>query len=203
MILEGGSIYTDGQGTLITTRQCLLHPNRNPDMSQSEIEATLRESLGVRKIIWLPWGLDWGTDGHVDGVATYVAPAKVLVETAPPGTQEEKWLRKNRAVLEAATDAEGRKLEIVEMPPLMPRIPGLTPDGGDEPGAFSYVNFYQANGGIVVPLAGVPDSDGQALAYLRKIFPDREVVGTLAATIHWGGGGVHCITQQVPKTVPQ
>jgi agmatine deiminase len=198
MILEGGSILTDGQGTLVTTRQCLLHPSRNPDMSQSEIEAKLKESLGVRKIIWLPWGLDWGTDGHVDCVVSYLAPGKVLAQTAPPGTQEDKWLKKNLAVLEAATDAEGRKLQVLKTPPIMPEIPRPAQDGDDELVAFPYANLYHANGGAVVPLAGVPDSDEQVMARLREIITDRKVVGVPIPTVHWGGGGIHCITQQMP-----
>jgi agmatine deiminase len=167
-------------------------------MSQSEIEAKLKESLGVRKIIWLPWGLDWGTDGHVDCVVSYLAPGKVLSQTAPPGTQEDKWLKKNLAVLEAATDAEGRKLQVVKTPPIMPEIPRPAQDGDDEPVAFTYTNLYHANGGAVVPLAGVPESDEQVMASMRKIITDREVVGVPIPTVHWGGGGIHCITQQMP-----
>jgi agmatine deiminase len=194
MILEGGSIYTDGEGTLITTKQCLLSPNRNPAMSQSEIEAALQESLGIRKIIWLPWGFhDSQTDGHVDGVAAYLAPAKVMLQSAPPGTPDESRFKENRKILEAATDARGRKFEIVDMP--------LLPDvdvGGDE-GVMHhiYANFYLPNGGVVVPLAGAPEDD-EAMALLRKNFPDRKVVGIPVPNVRSGGGAIHCITQQMP-----
>jgi agmatine deiminase len=194
MVLEGGAIITDGQGTLITTEQCLLNPNRNPNMSRSEIEAILRESLGVRKIIWLPGVLEdaWVTDGHVDGVAAYLAPAKVMVETAPPGDKAEPCLTENRAVLEAATDARGRKLQIVEAP-----LASVITVAGEEV-IHGYLNFYQANqGGVVVPLAGVSEDD-EAMARLRKVLPDRQVVGVPTPTVGWGGGGVHCITQQMP-----
>ncbi len=204
MVLEGGGIVTDGQGTLITTESCLLNPNRNPTMSRSEIEATLKESLGIRKVIWLPGGLDWGTDGHVDGVVAYLAPAKVLFEWAPPDTEEGRSLRENRKALEAATDAEGRNFEIFEMPPInAPEIPYFAPGGSDEHGPFFYINFYLANGGVVVSVAGVPAEDEKVLTCLRKLFPERRVVGVPVRTVEWGGGAIHCITQQVPKAVPQ
>jgi agmatine deiminase len=196
MVLEGGAIITDGEGTLITTEQCLLNPNRNPDMSRSEIEAVLRESLGVKKIIWLPGVVeDDITDGHVDGVVAYLAPAKVMVETASPIDKFSSWyaaVSENRVVLEAATDAQGRKFELVEAP----RASALTV-GGDKV-YHGYINFYQANqGGVVVPLGGV-SKDEKALAHLRKVLPDRQVVGVPTPVVTWGGGGVHCITQQMP-----
>jgi agmatine deiminase len=122
----------------------------------------------------------------------------VLAQTAPPGTQEDKWLKKNLAVLEAATDAEGRKLQVVKTPPLMPEIPRYAQADGDEPVAFPYANLYHANGGAVVPLAGVPDSDEQVMACMKETFTDRKVVGVPIPTVHWGGGGIHCITQQMP-----
>ncbi|UCF80193.1 MAG: agmatine deiminase family protein [Acidobacteriota bacterium] len=196
MVLEGGAITMDGQGTLITTEQCLLNPNRNPDMSRSEIEAVLRESLGVKKIIWLPGIVeDDLTDGHVDGMAAFLAPAKIMVETALPSDKGSSWyaaVSENRVVLEAATDAQGRKFEIVDAPP----APALNV-AGDEI-YLGYINFYQANqGGVVVPLGGVSEDD-EALTHLRKVLPDRQVVGVPTPTVGWGGGGVHCITQQMP-----
>lgn len=119
MILEGGAITVDGEGTLITTEQCLLHPNRNPGLTRAEIEAELKARLGVTKVIWLPYGglLDTETDGHVDGVCAFVAPGKVVVQLPDdPEHPDYARMRANRAVLEATPDATGRTLEIVDLP---------------------------------------------------------------------------------------
>jgi agmatine deiminase len=194
MVLEGGSITVDGEGTLITTEQCLLHPNRNPGLTRTEIEAELRAQLGVEQIIWLPYGHadDAHTDGHVDGVCGFVAPGTVVVQSCEDEAHpDHARMRANRAVLEAARDARGRRLRIVELP----FYPYFDVDG--ERTMVSYVNFYVANGGVVVPVADSP-LDEPALAVLREAFPDREVVGVRAQVIAHGGGGIHCITQQVP-----
>ncbi|UCF80191.1 MAG: agmatine deiminase family protein [Acidobacteriota bacterium] len=192
MVMEAGGIITDGEGTLITTEQCLLNPNRNPKMSRSDIEAVLRERLGVKKIIWLPWGLhDDTTDGHVACVVYFAAPAKILVQTAPPDTVDGPRLRENWKILEAATDARGRKFEMIEMP----LLPSLTDPGPI--GIHTYLNVYSPNGAVVVPLADVPE-DEEALDRLRKVFPDREVVGVPLTNIAYGGGEVDCITQPMP-----
>ncbi|MFE0464607.1 agmatine/peptidylarginine deiminase [Kitasatospora sp. NPDC058965] len=194
MILEGGAITVDGEGTLITTEQCLLHPNRNPGMSREQIEAELRDRLGVTKIIWLPYGglLDTETDGHVDGVCAFVAPGKVVVQLpADPAHPDYVRMRANRAVLEHSTDAQGRPFEIVELPQAaFVEVDGKRTEVG-------YLNFYLANGGVVVPVADHPEDEG-ALAVLAAAYPGRKVVGVRARVIAYGGGGVHCITQQVP-----
>ena len=195
MVLEGGSITVDGEGTLITTEQCLLNPNRNPALSRADIEAELRAQLGVDTIIWLPYGHadDAHTDGHVDGVCGFVAPGIVVVQSCEdPHHPDHARMRANRAVLEAARDARGRALRIIELP----FYPYFDVDG--ERTMVSYVNFYVANGGVVVPIADSP-LDEPALALLRAAFPDREVVGVRARVIAHGGGGIHCITQQVPS----
>ncbi|MFI5979246.1 agmatine/peptidylarginine deiminase [Streptomyces sp. NPDC051555] len=198
MILEGGSITVDGEGTLITTEQCLLHPNRNPGMSKQEIEAELIARLGVTKVIWLPYGglLDTETDGHVDGVCAFVAPGKVLVQLPDDPTHPDyERMRANRAVLEAATDAAGRGLEILDLP----QSAFVQVDGKET--EVGYLNFYIANGGVVVPVAGLP-GDEDALAVIAAALPGRKVVGVRTRVIAYGGGGVHCITQQVPSAVP-
>ncbi|MFD9796924.1 agmatine/peptidylarginine deiminase [Streptomyces sp. NPDC059070] len=199
MILEGGAITVDGEGTLITTEQCLLHPNRNPDMSRERIEAELRERLGVEKVIWLPYGglLDTETDGHVDGVCAFAAPAKVVVSLPDdPAHPDYARMRANRAVLEVSTDAKGRPLEIVDVPQTaFAEVAGREVE-------VSYLNYYVANGGVVVPVAGVAQ-DAAALDVLAGVFPDREVVGVPAPGIAYGGGGVHCITQQFPAARPR
>jgi agmatine deiminase len=194
MVLEGGSISVDGEGTLVTTEQCLLNPNRNPELSREQIEAELRSRLGVDTIVWLPYGHaeDMHTDGHVDGVCVFVRPGVVVAQTCHiSGHPDEERMAANRAVLAAATDAPGRSLEVIELP----QYPYV--DVGGERTRVSYANFYLANGGAVVPLAGHAFDD-EVVALLAAAMPEREVVGVPAATIASGGGGVHCITQQVP-----
>ncbi|MFD3779885.1 agmatine/peptidylarginine deiminase [Streptomyces sp. NPDC058612] len=194
MILEGGAITVDGEGTLITTEQCLLHPNRNPGMSRDEIEAELKARLGVTKVIWLPYGglLDTETDGHVDGVCAFAAPGTVVVSLPDnPNHPDYARMRANRAVIEAATDARGRRLEIIDVPQT---AFGEVADGEIE---VSYLNYYVANGGVVVPVAGLAQ-DEDALAVIATAYPGRKVVGVRALAIASGGGGVHCITQQIP-----
>ncbi|GAA4893112.1 agmatine deiminase family protein [Streptomyces coeruleoprunus] len=197
MVLEGGAVITDGEGTLITTEECLLHPNRNPGMTKAQIETTLKESYGATKVIWLPHGLAYDdiTNGHVDLCAAYLGPARLLVHTQPdPANPNHARMAANKAVLEAATDARGRRLTLVEIH----QQPHFTLQGLNVR-TFSYTNYYETAGSVVVPLAGHPD-DTVALALLRTQFPGREVVGTPARTLAWGGGGIHCVTQHVPAT---
>lgn len=189
-VLEGGAFFVDGEGSLITTEQCLLNPNRNPHLSKADIEQGLRDYLGVTTVTWLPFGhsLDVGpagTDGHVDGVAQYVAPGRVLLEVpSDPRSSEYERARANLARLEASPDAAGRTL----------RIDRLDPDPDAE---VSYANHYLANGAVVVPVGG-DERDERVLEFLAGVHPDREIVGVPGATIAFGGGGPHCITQQVP-----
>ncbi|MGW3514629.1 agmatine deiminase family protein [Streptomyces hydrogenans] len=194
MILEGGAITVDGEGTLITTEQCLLHPNRNPGLTRERTEAELKARLGVEKVIWLPYGglLDTETDGHVDGVCAFAAPGRVVVSLPDdPAHPDHARMRANRAVLEATTDARGRSLEIVDVPQTaFAEVAGVRVE-------VSYLNYYVANGGVVVPVADAPQ-DGAALKAIAAAHPDREVVGVPAPVIAYGGGGVHCITQQIP-----
>ena len=198
MVLEGGSITVDGQGTLITTESCLLHPSRNPHLSQVEIEDILKGYLGLEKVIWLKSGLgleeDPDTDGHIDGVAAFVGPGRVLLHMVrDPGHPDYEDLAENRRRLET-TDALGRKLEVLEFD-FRSRPVVL----GETPLVENYINAYMANGAMIVPTAGTGD-DEAALERLRQIVPDREVVGVPAPVIAYGGGGIHCITQQMPKT---
>lgn len=195
MVLEGGAITVDGAGTLVTTEQCLLHENRNPSMTREGIEHELAANLGVSEVVWLPWGLaeDHDTDGHVDGVAAYLAPGRLLVQTCKDrANPNHERLQQNCEVLRAATDAAGRPYELVELP-LLPHV-----DFHGSPLEMTYVNLYVANGGVVVPVADT-DEDQDALAIIRRAFPDREVVGVRSRAIAYGGGGTHCITQQVPR----
>jgi agmatine deiminase len=187
-VLEGGSITVDGEGTLITTEQCLLEEHRNPRLSREEIEAELRAQLGAERVVWLGLGLveDRDTDGHVDNVCAFVAPGRVVLQTVAdeanpnfPNCQEN--LRRLR-------DAG---LEVVELP-WLPYV-----DGADRPVVVPYTNFYVCNGGLIVPARG-EGTDEEALALIASLFPGREAVAVPGETLALGGGGVHCITQQVP-----
>ncbi len=194
MVLEGGAITVDGEGTLITTEQCLLNPNRNPDMTRAEIETELRRTLGVSTVIWLRWGgyEDEHTDGHVDGVCTYVRPGVVLAQSCEdPANPNYPLMAENLETLLSARDARGRRLEVIELP----QIPYFDLDGDTL--MQSYPNFYVANGAVIVPTADHP-LDAEGLAIVAAAFPDREVVGVPSRIIAFGGGGTHCVTQQVP-----
>ena len=194
-VLEGGSFFVDGEGTLLTTEQCLLNPNRNPSMTREEIEDSLRAFLGVDTVIWLPHGLveDRDTDGHVDGLAQYVRPGMVMVSVAA-GDADPNAARfeEDRAVLAQVVDSRGRSIEVLDGP-----VNAWAEVDGVGRVVIPYLNFYVVNGGVIVPVGGVPQDDA-ALEVIGKAFPDCEVVGVPAALISHGGGGPHCITQQVP-----
>jgi agmatine deiminase len=190
-VLEGGSFFVDGEGTLITTEQCLLNPNRNPTLSREQIEQGLRDYLGVETIIWLGLGhsTDRDTDGHIDGIAPYVEPARVaLLAPEDPEDPDHERGRDNLERLRRARDAKGRGFEVV---PFQTRPPGVVP----------YLNFYLPNGGVIVPIADRPE-DEQAIDQIGKLFPDRDIVPVPGETLCYGGGGPHCITQQVPVGGP-
>lgn len=191
MILEGGSITVDGNGLLATTRQCLLDPSRNPGMDRAEIEQELRRRLGAETVIWLGNGLveDADTDGHVDNVAAFIGQGRVLIQAFPDvADPNHEAMEENRAALASAGVT-------VEEMNLMSRIERA--DG--DPVAVPYMNFYFVNGGVIVPVGGVdPEMDREALQELSGLLPDREVVGIDGRVLALGGGGIHCITQQVP-----
>ncbi|HEX3943551.1 MAG TPA: agmatine deiminase family protein, partial [Rhizomicrobium sp.] len=194
-ICEGGAIHVDGEGTLITTEQCLLNPNRNPDLPQQQIEQGLALFTGVRKVIWLGDGFsDHETDGHVDNIACFVAPGRVLVGV-PVSKSHPDYAPTMEAIgrLKDARDAEGRTLEVIEM--AQPRKPGG--DWRGRPLAASYVNFYLPTGGVVMPAFDDPN-DESARAVLADCFPGRDILQIDAMDIVQGGGGIHCITQQEP-----
>jgi agmatine deiminase len=186
-VLEGGSVAVDGEGTLLTTEQCLLHPNRNPDMTREEIEQGLRDFLGVEHVVWLGQGLaeDRDTDGHVDLIAAFTPSGEVLLQSSAPGTPSSERMADNRSRLVAAG------LEVIDFPIL----PTLAVGGEDV--AVGHLNFYLCNGAAIVPVAGLT-TDAEALERIGAVYPDREVVGVPGGVIAFGGGGPHCITQQVP-----
>ena len=193
-ILEGGSIHVDGEGTVLTTEQCLLNPNRNPGHGRADIEAWLKSWLGASEVIWLGEGLENDhTDGHIDDIACFVRPGVVMAATCDDlADPNHNPLTDNLRRLRAARDAKGRALEIIEIPlPTRREVPGVGRL------ASSYVNFYIANGGIVAPSFDDPRDDA-AWRILQAAFPDRDVVMVPCLTIIEGGGSIHCITQQQP-----
>jgi len=194
-ICEGGAIHVDGEGTLITTEQCLLNPNRNPGLTQRQIEEWLVQFTGARKVIWLGEGFsDHETDGHVDNIACFVAPARVLIGV-PVSKSHPDYAPAMEAIrrLKDARDAEGRTLEVIEM--AQPRK--LGGDWRGRPLAASYINFYLPMGGVVMPAFDDPN-DESARAVLADCFPGRDILQIDAMDIVQGGGGIHCITQQEP-----
>jgi agmatine deiminase len=197
MVLEGGAISADGDGTLLTTEQCLLNVNRNPSMSREGIEHVLASYLGIRKVVWLARGVeDDMTDGHVDGVAGFAMPHVVLAaHTSDDSDPNYGNLEENLARLESATDAKGRSVEVVKMAQPKPILVGCVPV------TPSYVNLYFANGAVVFPIYGIRE-DNLAREILVSLFPEREIVGVRCEHISIGGGDVHCITQQLPAGEP-
>ncbi len=204
MVLEGGSITVDGHGTLVTTEQCLLHPSRNPTMSRDEIEHELMRMLGVDTVIWLPWGLveDTHTDGHVDNVCAFVRPGVVIAHACDDPTDPNHGRGcENLDVLHSAVDSLGDALEVIEIPRSAPF------DIGGLPCRTSSINFYLAGrepdrggGGVIVPTAGRDGgADADALEIIGDAFADREMVAVTSRILAYGGGGIHCITQQVPS----
>lgn len=193
IFMEGGGISVDGEGTLLTTEQCVLHENRNPGMQKEEAEQIFRDSLGVEKILWMPGDPDdTETDGHVDGIACFVEAGKVLVELCPAkGTERYDNMQANLDTIRGATDAKGRELEIVLIEE------AYEAERRNDIFACSYINFYIANSAIVMPRFGI-DRDEDARRNLTALFPDREVVQVDLSDIAIGGGGIHCITQQQP-----
>lgn len=200
IVLEGGSIHTDGEGTLLTTAQCLLNPNRNPGLSKEELEGVLRRFLGVSKIIWLGRGLDGDeTDGHVDNVACFLRPGAVLMQACADRADPNFGItEENREILRSARDARGRALELFELP----QPPARFYKGGRL--TLSYLNFYLANGGLILPVFGgdAEGTDAAALETLRRLFPERRIVAVDGMKLVREGGNVHCITQQIPAARP-
>ncbi len=195
LVLEGGSIHVDGEGTLLTSEECLLNPNRNPDLKRGEIEDLLRRYLGVEAFVWLGQGLDRDdTDGHIDNIACFVKPGVVMAVTCDdPADPNHAILKDNLQRLAKAKDARGRALEVIELP--LPREARYL-DG--QRLALSYVNYYIANGGVVMPSFGDAHDD-LARDIVARAFADRRVAQVPASAILVGGGGIHCITQQQPR----
>ncbi|MFL2543266.1 MAG: agmatine/peptidylarginine deiminase [Alphaproteobacteria bacterium] len=196
MVLEGGSIHVDGAGTLITTEQCLLNKNRNPDLSKEEIEDNIKKYLNIKKIIWLKHGTDEGTDGHIDNIACFVDRSKVLALSCHD--KQDPFFEKineNLEILKTSRDANDHPLEVIEIEMSYKRI---IPNN-DEPS--SYINFYIANNGIVMPIFDDEKADKKARTIIQSVFPKRKVIAINGIDISLGGGNIHCITQQQPLSI--
>jgi agmatine deiminase len=195
LVLEGGSIDVDGEGTLLTTEQCLLNPSRNQGMKRPKIEEALGRFLSARRIIWLGSGIEGDdTDGHIDDVARFTSPGKVVVGTeARKADPNRATLAAAQTALQAASDAGGRRLRVttIPMPAYMSSTEGRLP--------ASHLNFYIGNESVLLPTFG-GKSDKEAAATLQEAFPRREVVSIDCRALVHGLGTIHCVTQQVPRT---
>jgi len=210
LVLEGGAIHVDGEGTLLTTEECLLNANRNPQLSRKQIEGYLADYLGIDKVLWLPQGVfEDETDGHVDNLACFARPGEVILSWTDD-REDPQYCRSQAAyeVLSKATDARGRKLKIWKLHQPGPlfmhadEAEGIhtgtgVPRRAEERLAASYVNFLITNGRLIFPLLD-RHRDDQAKTQLQAIFPELEVIGVSAREILLGGGNIHCITQQIP-----
>ncbi|MFN0193237.1 MAG: agmatine/peptidylarginine deiminase [Aestuariivirga sp.] len=190
---EGGSFALDGEGTLIITETSILNPNRNPGVNKALAESELKAMLGVVKVVWLPGDpMDKETDGHIDGMCAYVRPGVVLFETnSDPADPHARILRENLASLESQTDAKGRAFQV------LPLEEAIEAERTSAVFCRSYINFYVANGGVVVPGYGIA-SDQTALAAIQAAYPNRKAVMVQVNSIAAGGGAIHCITQEQP-----
>lgn len=210
-VLEGGSIHVDGEGTLLTTEMCLLSEGRNPHMTKEEIEEMLKQYLNLETIIWIKDGIDPDeTNGHIDDVACFVRPGEVAcIWTDDPDNFFYKECQAAYKTLSEATDAKGRKLKIHKL--CMPKknvtikgdfaidyVEGTIPREDGDVCIASYMNFLIVNGGVIVPQYG-DENDKLALEQIQAMFPERKVVGVDTVEVVYGGGNIHCITQQQPK----
>ena len=213
-VLEGGSVHTDGEGTILTTEACLLSPGRNPNLSKKEIEQVLCNYLGGEKVIWLPHGI-WQdeTDEHIDNMCAFIKPGVVVLAwTDDEEDPQYGYSKQAYDILSATTDAKGRHPEIIKLP--IPKKPvcitqyeadGFTYEEGEDPRqtgerlAASYVNFYISNDSILVPQFG-DEHDALAVEILRSVSGRRRVIPIMARSIIVGGGNIHCITQQIPSS---
>lgn len=197
LVLEGGGIEVDGQGTAIITASCVLNQNRNPGVTKDQCELELKRLLGLKKIIWLPGiqGKDI-TDGHTDFYARFVSPGVVLAcYDSDPKSFDHAVTKRHLKILHKSTDAEGRKLKVVVMEaPLQIRAQFANDDF-----AAGYINFYVCNGAVIAPEFGDPKADAAAKRALQSVYPDRDIVQLNIDGVAAGGGGIHCTTQQEPK----
>ncbi|MFH8572600.1 agmatine/peptidylarginine deiminase [Streptomyces sp. NPDC017993] len=198
LVAEGGSFETDGEGTLLITESSIVNDNRNRGKSRDQIEAELKQTLGMKKVIWLAGvrGQDI-TDAHVDSLVRFAAPGVVLLDRAFPGMPADSWSRaadQAKAVLSKATDARGRSFEIIDLP--QPDPDKIAGEGDDF--VSTYANFYVANDSVFIPKFGDRKADHRARSILQEHFPQRDIVPIRIDTIASGGGGIHCSTHDEP-----
>lgn len=212
-VLEGGAVHSDGEGTLLVTEETLLDKGRNPDLTREQVEEILKEYTGAEKVLWIPYGIymDEDTNGHVDNICQFVAPGKVVLawEDNPEDPQHERS-QIAYDYLMSETDAKGRKLEIHKIH--VPNVVTITKEESEGvdvvEGTFprnegdrlpaSYINYYNCNGAIILPIFNDPH-DEAAIRTLQELLPDRVIETVYAREILLGGGNIHCIVQQVPK----
>ena len=193
--MEGGNVNVDGEGTILATEQCVLNPNRNPGLGKDEAADILCDALGGTQVVWVPGDEeDTETDGHIDGIACFIEPGKVLVEICPdPGIPRYDILQANLEAIRNAVDTSGRHFEIETIEE------ALEAERPTDIFAMSYINYYVANDAIIMPSFGI-DRDAEARSTLASLYPEREIVQIGISDIAIGGGGIHCITQQQPAT---
>ncbi len=201
IVLEGGSIEVNGAGAVLTTEQCLLNANRNPQLTRGEIEQHLKDYLGVQQVLWLGEGIVGDdTDGHIDDIARFVSTTKILCALEEdPADANYEILQDNLERLRLMTDGHGEPFEIVTLP-----MPGIVGGASTETRNLdrlpaSYANFYIGNRVVLAPIFGHAN-DSRALEILRGLFPDRRVVGINCEPLVWGMGTIHCVTQQQPRS---
>jgi agmatine deiminase len=194
LVAEGGGITVDGEGTVITTESCFLNKNRNPGRSRKEIEAELCRTLGAEKVIWIPGDIEeTETDGHIDGIAAFIEPGRVLVEINSDKTDPHYGVGvENMKALAGQTDARGRRLELEFIDE------GIYHEETWNGGCSSYINSYLANDAVIVPAYGY-DRDHSVVETYQRLYPDRDIVQVPIKSLALGGGGIHCITQQQPR----
>ena len=195
IVMEGGSVDFNGAGTVLTTEECLLNKNRNPDLSKKEIEKFLKNYYGQKHVAWLGEGIAGDdTDGHVDDLARFINPTTIVAGVEDdPDDENYKVLQDNLDRLEGLRDQDGKPFEIVKLP-----MPGVVQHEETRLPA-TYVNFYFINGALLVPTYRNKKNDKKALGILQECLPDREVIGIDCVELIWGLGALHCVTQQQPK----
>jgi agmatine deiminase len=195
IIMEGGAIDVNGAGTLLTTTDCLLNKNRNPNLSKTQIEQYLKDYYGQNHICWLTGGIEGDdTDGHVDDLARFISPTKIVIGMeSDPKDANYKVLKSARKQVDKLRDQDGKPFEIIEIP-----MPGVG-EFDDQRLPATYVNFYFVNGALLVPTYRHKKNDKQAIEILQSHLPEHKVIGIDCLELIWGLGAIHCLSQQQPK----
>jgi len=195
IVMEGGAVDFNGHGTVLTTTDCLLNKNRNPNLSKQEIEQALKDYYGQTHVCWLTGGIDGDdTDGHVDDLARFISPTKIVIALEPdPRDANYRPLKNARAQLNKLRDQDGQPFEIIELP-----MPGVVEYDGQRLPA-TYVNFYFVNGALLVPTYRHRKNDKLAIDILQSHLPNHRVIGIDCVELIWGLGAIHCLSQQQPR----